>query len=364
MISVYIMNILIIGAGNIGKAIAHDLRDDFSLTICDVDDEKLEDLEIYGETVKVDVTDHHGLVEVLQDFDIAVCAVPGRFGFDCVKASIEAGTDMVDVSFMPEDPLVLDEEAKEKGVRVVVDAGFGPGLTNLFLGRISEEMDHIEMCDIKIGGLPMEPKPPLYYRVFWSPYDLIEEYMRTARMVKEGKIVEIEPMEDISEVTVMGEEFEEFYSDGLRTLLKTIEADNIVETTLRWPGHLEKMKVLKELGFFDAENIEDTMDVILPKMRFESGDMSMIDMSARGSKDGIEREISYQLYDEEKDGFTSMSRTTGFTTAVITRLVAQKEVGYGVTPPETIGKDSSKHDFIIDELRERDIDIQTSQKPA
>lgn len=360
MIPVYIMNILIVGAGNIGKAIAHDLSDDFSITVCDVDEEKLRELEIYGETIKVDVTDHDGLVKVLRDFDIAVCAVPGRFGFDCVKASIEAGTDMVDVSFMPEDPMALDEEAKEAGVTVVVDAGFGPGLTNLFLGRISAEMDEIEECDIKIGGLPLDPQPPLYYRVFWSPYDLIEEYMRTARMVKDGEIVEIEPLEDIKEVTVMGDKFEEFYSDGLRTLLDTVEADNMIETTLRWPGHLEKMKVLKELGFFDQENLDETMSVILPKMRFESRDMSIIDMTARGVKDGERTEIDYQLYDEEKGGFTSMSRTTGFTTAAVTRLVADGSIKKGVVPLELVGRDKRKHDLIVQELRDRGIDIRIS----
>ncbi|MFO7990752.1 MAG: saccharopine dehydrogenase C-terminal domain-containing protein, partial [Thermoplasmata archaeon] len=305
--------VMILGAGNIGRAVAYDLKDEFEVHVGDLNVKALEEVEDFARCMILDVSDKAHLVDVLADFDLVIGTLPSRFGYASVEAAIEAGVDMVDISFMPEDPFELNENAEDAGVTVVVDAGFGPGMSNVFMGRIDEELDGIENCIIRLGGLPKDPEPPLFYKVTWSPYDLIEEYTRDARLIRGGEEVVLDPFDEINPVVINDMELEEFYSDGLRTLLDTVNADTMEETTLRWPGHLEKIKVLRELGFFEEENLDPTLKVILPLMKFDSPDISLLDVEAEGTVGDEKRRYHYFLYDEASEEFSSMSRCTGFT---------------------------------------------------
>ncbi|HHI00114.1 MAG TPA: saccharopine dehydrogenase family protein [Thermococcus litoralis] len=358
------MRVLVLGAGNVGRAIAYDLSKNFEVWAGDIDLNQLEEVKAYAHPIKIDASDFSSLVEKIKGFDLIVGALPGRFGFKTLKAAIEAGVDIVDVSFMPENPLSLREDAVKANITAIVDAGFAPGLSNIFLGRIYQELTPLEEGIIRVGGLPKTPKPPLYYKITWSPYDLIEEYTRKARIVRNGEVREVDPLERIWKVRIKDFEFEEFISDGLRTLIETINANRLEERTLRWPGHLEKMKVLKELGFFEKENVEFTLKVISPLMNYESEDFSIMEVYGRGLKNGKEMEIRYFLYDEAKDGFTSMARVTGFTAAVVSRIVLEGECAYGVIPPEILGMRADTYSKIMKEVKNRGIHVEVVENAS
>jgi len=355
------MRILVLGAGNVGRAIAYDLSSDFEVWVGDNSRERLAEIEKFANPLKIDASNFDELLQVMEKFDLIVGALPGRFGFMTLKAAIKARRDMVDVSFMPEDPWQLSKEAEEAGISIVVDAGFAPGLSHILLGRIYQELDRLEEGIIRVGGLPKEPKPPLYYKITWSPYDLIEEYTRKARLIRNGKLVEVDPLEEIGEVVLDHFEFEEFPSDGLRTALRSIKAGTLEERTLRWKGHLEKMKLLRELGFFKEENIDFTLKVIAPLMTYESKDFSIMQVYGRGKREGSLEEIEYMMYDEAKE-FSSMARVTGFTAAAIARLAAEKECTVGIVPPELIGMRKDAFEFVIGELKKRGIKLEESRR--
>ena len=349
------MKILLLGAGNIGKAIAHDLSKDFQITIGDIDEEYLEDVEKYGNTRKVNAADHTEILESIEDHDLIIDSLPGKFGFRVLEAAIEAEKDVVSVSFMAENPLQLDEDAREAGVTIIPDAGFGPGLPNICIGLMDSIFDEFEKATIFIGGLPKEPRPPLYYRKTWSLEGLIEEYTREARILKNNEIIKVDPFEEIRDIKINDFEFEGFLSDGLRTLTTTIDIPEMKEWTLRWEGHLEKMKILRELGFFEDESVETTLDVIRPHMCYDSKDFSIMKVEGKGIEDGREKEIKYYLYDEEKE-FTSMARTTGFTTAVIVRTLIEEDFSEGVLPLECF--DCRVSEKVLSELKKRDIIVE------
>lgn len=355
------MRVLVLGAGNVGRAIAYDLTSNFEVWVGDKSEERLENIKEFATPLKVDASDFDELLGVMEKFDLIVDALPGRLGFKAIKAAIEAKRDIVDVSFMPEDPWQLSKEAEKAGVSVVVDAGFAPGLSHILLGRIYQELDKLEEGIIRVGGLPKEPRPPLYYKITWSPYDLIEEYTRKARMIRDGMLVEVDPLEEIGEVVLDHFEFEEFPSDGLRTALRSIKATTLEERTLRWKGHLEKMKLLRELGFFRRENIDFTLRVIAPLMMYEGKDFSIMQVYGRGKREGSIEEIEYIMYDEARE-FSSMARVTGFTAAAIVRLAAEKECTVGVVPPELIGMRKDAFEFVIGELKKRGIKFEESRR--
>lgn len=356
------MSILILGAGNVGEAIAFDLSKDHEVVLGDADPERLKELdEKYG-TVNLDATSEADVKKEVREHDLIICALPGKFGYDAVRWVIETGKDIVDVSFMPEDPFELDDLAKENNVSAIVDAGFGPGMSNLFMGYITDHFDKITDAMIKIGGLPTDPVPPLFYKVTWSPDDLIEEYTRDARMKRDGKIVNLEPLEAINTVRIKEFEFEEFYSDGLRTLLDTIPADDLEETTLRWPGHLEKMKVLKELGFFKEKNRQHTLNMVAPYMDFESDDFCIMTVECKGVKDGEYGSVEFYFYDVADEKFSSMSRSTGFATASFARLFMDKDIDTGIIPPEFIGTNRDFFDYIIERMKRYGVEINRTLK--
>ncbi len=344
------MKVLVLGAGNVGKAIAWDLKDEFDVYVADLSEERLKAVSGFATPVKLDASRFDKLVEAMKGFELVIGALPGRFGYSSIKAAIKARVDMVDVSFMPENPLELREEAENAQVTVIFDAGFAPGLSHILMGRIWNELDDMSEGYIYVGGLPKEPKPPLYYRITWSPKDLIEEYTRPARLIRNGELRAIDPLSEVKTVEIEGLTFEAFPSDGLRSLLESVRVERLEEWTLRWPGHLGKMRVLKELGFFEPEHVDKTLEVITPLMTYESPDFSVLKVVGREAG----REISYILLDEERE-FTSMARVTGYTASAIARLVSEGSCIFGVIPPEILGMRIDTFERILDELGERGI---------
>ncbi|AEC51198.1 hypothetical protein PNA2_0280 [Pyrococcus sp. NA2] len=350
------MKVIILGAGSVGRVIAWDLSKDFDVYVADIDESALQRVKDFANPIKLNANDFQELTEKIRGFDLVVGALPGFLGFKSIKAAIKVGIDMVDVSFMPEDPLKLREEAENAQVTVIFDAGFAPGLSNILMGRIWNEAEDLEEGYIYVGALPKEPRPPLYYRLTWSPKDLIEEYTRPARAIRDGRIVEVDPLSEIKRVKVGDFEFEAFLTDGLRSMLESIRARRLEEWTLRWPGHLEKMKVLKELGFFKPENLDFTLRVIAPLMEYKSRDFSIMEVIGRGEfKNG--NEMRFFVYDEADERFFSVSRVTGFTTAIIARIVAEGSCTFGVIPPEILGMRIDTFKRIVDELKERGVKI-------
>jgi saccharopine dehydrogenase-like NADP-dependent oxidoreductase len=228
----------------------------------------------------------------------------------------------------------------------------------MLIGHIYSTLGPLDEGVIHVGGLPKTPKPPLYHQVLFSPRDLVDEYLRPARCIVNGELITLNPLDKIESIQIGGFTLERFPTDGLRTLLKTIRAKNLIEYTLRWPGHLERMRVLKELGFFKEEYIDLTLKVILPLMHYDSQDISIMKVYGRAGN----TVIKFYTYDEGQGGFTSMACMTGFMTALISRLIAKGRVEQGIIPPEYLGMRSEILNYILEELRARGVVIQVSRE--
>ena len=75
------------------------------------------------------------------------------------------------------------------------------------------------------------------------------------------------------------------------------------------------------------------------------------------------REISCVVYDEWRNGWSSMSRTTGLTACAIANLVLEKGLkNTGVIPPEQLGSNQDYFDYIINYLKEKKISISFSNE--
>lgn len=288
-------------------------------------------------------------------------------GFNMVKNVIEAGKNIVDISFFPEDPFELDKLAKDNNVTAVVDCGVSPGMGNVIVGHYLNKMD-IESYMCLVGGLPQKPWG---YKAVFSPIDVIKEYARPVRFRKNGKI-EIEDALSKSELIEFDKigQFEAWNTDGLRTLLSTTNIPNLIELTIRHKGTIEPIIALRDSGFFSTEEINIKGKQVMPidlttnllfsqwKMQTDEKDMTIMRIIIDGIKDGIEQKVDYDLVDyyDSKTDTSSMARTTGYTcTAVANLMLENKYNQTGIIAPEYLGQDEVAFRYIINYLADRNV---------
>ncbi len=354
----------------VGSAMAIDMASKHEVTLADIDLNVLKRAKQKGKTLSVtplDVTDVVSLQKGIQPYDLVICAVPGFLGFETMKAVIGAKKNVVDISFFPENSLLLDELAKKNKVTAIVDCGVAPGMGNIILGYHNEQMKVTDF-ECLVGGLPKIKKWPFNYKAPFSPVDVIEEYTRPARYVEHGRLVVREPLTDCEyvEFDKVGT-LESFNSDGLRTLIDTMpHIPNMKEKTLRYPGHVEYIKVLKESGFFNDRPIEVAGSEISPleftsKILFNEwrlGETEKEITVMRITIKGEGRKIVYHLYDEydQATQTSSMARTTGYTaTAAANLLLEGLFTEKGLFPPELVGKNETCFNYILTYLESRNI---------
>jgi saccharopine dehydrogenase-like NADP-dependent oxidoreductase len=368
------MTIAVLGAGMVGRAIALDLANDYIVTSFDLSETNLDELKSRDASIKTVVANLSQLEEYknwLEPFDLVVTAVPGFMGYKTLEAVIDAGKNTIDISFFPEDALQLDKLAKDKNVTVITDCGVAPGVSNFIIGRHNEEMK-VTSFECYVGGLPKERKPPFQYKAPFSPIDVIEEYIRPARLVEGGKIV-TKPALSEREIMLFDEigELEAFNTDGLRSLIFTMKnIPEMKEKTLRYPGHIDLIIALKQAGFFETDPVLINDTAISPlqftsrilinqwKLDPEEDEFTIMKVIVKGEKDGKQKTVEYNLLDryDKATKISSMSRTTGYTCTAAVNLIAKelfKEKG--VFPPELVGKNKNCFDYVINYLRERNV---------
>ncbi len=368
--------IVVLGGGLVGRVMALDLarEKDFQVTVGDRDERTLARLRAEGlGTIPLDLADDAAVRRAIADADVVVGSAPGHMGYRLLRLVIEAGKPYADIAFMPEDFLELDALARERGVTAVVDCGVAPGLSNLLCGRAEHLFDKAERMLILVGGLPRRRVWPYDYRIVFSAVDVIEEYTRPARWVEHGELVTKAALTDIEpiDLPVVGT-VEAFNTDGLRSLAKTLHAPFMKEKTLRWPGHVEKMRMLRETGFFSQQPIDAggvrvrpfdvTTKLLFDAWKLPEGDLDLTVMrvECEGSAGGVHKTYTWDLYDEAdpKTGYHSMARTTGFPCAIVARMLARRELARpGVQPPERLANDDRFFERMMEELRARGVTI-------
>lgn len=367
--------ITVLGAGLVGSAIIKDLAVDFQVTAVDTSDVALARLvgTPHITRIRADLSDPAEVMRVITPADLVVCAVPGFMGFTTLKTIIEVGKNVVDISFFPEDPFELDTLAKEKGVTAVVDCGVAPGLCNIIAGYVSTQLNRTDEYVCYVGGLPKARTLPYQYKAVFSPIDVLEEYTRPARLVSHGKIVTRPALSEVELLDFPGVgTLEAFNTDGLRSLIKTLDAPFMKEKTMRYPGHADLMRTFRDTGFFNTEPVaidgqsvrplDVTAKLLFKQWKLQPGeeDFTLMRVILRGEKDGEQVTYTYDLFDtfDPETGIHSMARTTGYTATIIARQVlAGMFTERGICPPEYIGRTAGCFAHLLSEYAQRNISV-------
>ena len=404
------MKVLVFGgSGKIGSAVAWDLvKDDEVEAVGLVGRRKdaLERAKRWIDSRKVmlhslDITDREGTIRLMKQYDVGTIALPNRrTSYKVAQTAIEAGLDIVDMLeeyHRRPDPYEIEgleipegmsldeygewlhEKAVENGVTFVDGMGFAPGLSNVTLGEGIRKVDKAEVAIARVGGIPSKEaaqRHPLRYMITWTFEHVLREYMIKLKVIKNGKIVEVDAATDRERFRFNqfghDEELECAVTPGMPSFLFTRpQLQEFAEKTVRWPGHWGGVQTLKECGLLDLEPVEFQdmkitprdflLSLITPRLQPSEGETDVCVMynTLVGEKDGREMKIEYFMWDEAdvKNGISSMMRVTGFPVAIAARLLAKGEIKEkGIVAPEDC-IEGKLYEKFLGELNKRDITI-------
>jgi len=348
--------IVVLGCGAVGRHMAIDLCKDPGCEVISVDinREALEHLASeYPVQIRVeDLSTAEGVTRAVEDADIVIGSVPYSIGYAMLENVIRAGKNIVDISYFSEDPFGLDDLAKAKRVTAVVDCGVVPGMANIILGDHTRKMK-VTRYECYVGGVPKSRNAPLEYKSPFPVLEVLEEYTGSGSMVEDGNVV-VRPM--LSETMMIDLDkagtLACLNSDGLRTLIRTTDIPDMFEKTLRYPGHVDLMRIFKDAGFLNltpiqvkgasVRPIDVTASLLSPLWKYEPGeaDLTVMRLVISGVENGKPAAYTYDLCDEYDPvtGALSMARTTGYTCTAVTRLVLGGGYSHkGISPPEFVG---------------------------
>jgi lysine 6-dehydrogenase len=384
------MKFLVLGAGYQGFAAALDLAraaDVEEVVIADVDAnrarkaaERLSGARAAVRAEVLDVANESRLADKLRGYDVVISAVPYFLNLSLTRAAIDAGVSFCDLggnTDLVREQEALDERARDADVTIVPDCGLAPGMANVLATAGIGRLDRTDEVHIRVGGLPLRPRPPLDYMMVFSMYGLLNEYLGFATALRGGKRVEVETLteeESLSFPKPVGK-CEAFVTlGGTSTMPWTFEGKvkTLDYKTVRYPGHAQRIRLLRDLGLLETTPVPVEGVPVSPRSLFAAvveplltfpneADVVVMRVIVTGVKDGKRREISFEMLDrmDLKRGVSAMMRTTAYPTTAAALMMARGEVPFrGVAameraiPAEAFLKEIGKHELKIT-VRER-----------
>ena len=374
------MKLLVLGSGRMGLGAAFDFAqqsDVDEVTVADIDGGRAREVAARigskATAHALDVNDRSAVVGLMRGHEATISCVVYKLNEHLARCAIEAGTNFCDLggnNDVVAAELALDSEARERGVNIIPDCGLAPGMVAVLVAHGAQRFDSLDEIHIRVGGLPLDPKPPLDYQLIFSVEGLINEYIERARVIRDGKIVEVESMTEIESLEFPSPfgRMEAFQtSGGTSTLPETFlgKVKVLDYKTIRYPGHCEKFKTMIDLGLCSSDIVDidgtgvaprrvmsnllikhlphDGPDVVLARVEFVGG-------GKRLRYDIVDR------YDAAND-LSAMMRTTAFPAAIVALMMARGDIKTkGALPQERC----VPPELFMQELAKRKIEVKQS----
>ena len=345
-----VVKILVLGAGRMGHGAIHDLtrqRDVESVTVADMAGERAQKVAARAGNGKaiplaLDVNDHRRVVDVMRGHDAVMSCVLYGLNEQLARAAIEARTNFCDLggnNAVVAAELALDDAARKAGVNIIPDCGLAPGMTQVLVAHGAARFDALDEIHIRVGGLPEKPKPPLEYQLVFSVEGLINEYIERARVIRGGRIVELESMTEVENLEFPAPygRMEAFQTSGGTSTLPETFLGRVKELdykTIRYPGHCAKFKTMIDLGLCSSEPLPLNgmrvaprrllADLLVRNLPADEPDVVLVRVEFAG--DG--RRLRYDIIDrfDETAGLSAMMRTTAFPAAIVALMMARGQI--------------------------------------
>jgi len=376
------MKMLVLGAGRMGLGAVHDLAsqgDVEEVTVADFDGAKAKDVASrvrHGRVraVQLDVTNHAAVVDLMKGHAATISCVVYKLNVGLARAAIEAGTNFCDLggnNDVVAAELALDREARQRGINIIPDCGLAPGMVAVLVAHAVLGFEQVDEIHIRVGGLPQNPVPPLDYQMVFSVEGLINEYVERARVIRDGKIIEVDSMTEL-EVLDFPEPFgtmEAFQTSGGTSTLPDTFLGKVRELdykTIRYPGHCEKFKTMIDLGLCSSNPIDIDGSKVTPRrvlgellvrnLPHDEPDVVLVRVEVSGKASGKARRLRYDIIDRQdpRTGLSAMMRTTASPASIVALMMARGQTApKGALPQERC----VPPELFMQELAKRDIKV-------
>jgi lysine 6-dehydrogenase len=381
------MKYLIIGSGRMAMGVVHDLLSLNSTSDVHVTDREgvaLKEMNLRFQddrlhTYTMNANDRDQLKPLMEQVDGVLSAVPYDYNLRLTEWAIENKCHFVDLGGnfrVVEKQFKLSQKAKNAGVGIIPDCGLAPGMASVVAAHAIGRLDKVDVLEIRVGGLPVEPKAPLNYRLIFSVHGLTNEYIEPSIILEDGKIKSVPSMTEVESLD-FPEPFgrlEAFYtSGGISTLPMTYKGEiaKLNYKSIRYPGHCEKFKMMIDLGFgkeepmgiqdFSVTRREAFERLLEETLTFNGEDVTLMRISAEGTKEGVKKKIDYQAieYEDKKNDLSAMMRTTAFPAIITLEMLVDGRIkDKGVLCQEL----SIPPDLFLEELEKRNINFEINER--
>lgn len=376
------MKVLVLGAGRMGYGAVYDLiknsADVENVTVADMDATKAKAVADAVDPARVtpreiDISDYEAARDLMRGHESVISCVNYWYNVALSKAAIEVGANFCDLggnNYIVDDQLGLDAEAKAAGVSIIPDCGLAPGMVSILVMHGARQFDELREIHIRVGGLPQDPQPPLDYQLVFSVEGLINEYIETARVIRDGELRQVESMTELEELTFDGfpplEAFQT--SGGTSTLPESFlgKVSDLDYKTIRYAGHCDKFRTMIKLGLCSSDEIVADFQKVAPRKVFgrllemhlpaDQPDYVLVRVEFAGVAGGLEKRFRYDIVDklDPQTGLSAMMRTTAFPASIIAQMMARGDVfERGATPQEK----AIDPDKFVAELDRRNIKV-------
>jgi lysine 6-dehydrogenase len=348
------MKILVVGAGMMGWAAAFDMARSeqvTAVTLADNDEQRLNQAvgrisRLTGSNkvtaAPLDAADTGAGLELMRGHDGVLSAVPYFFNLGLAKAAIRAGCHFADLggnNTVVQQEFKRELQAQAAGVAIAPDCGLSPGMASILGGELLRRIGgKADALKIYVGGLPQNPQPPFNYQLVFSVEGLINEYSEPAKVLRGGEIVTVEPLTEVEAFHMEGfPELEAFHtSGGTSTLPETFQGQvgECFEKTLRYPGHVDKLRTLYDLGLFSNEKRRINGVMIAPRQavaclfeeKFKSDEPEVTILRVEAHHDDMIASFSMIDYTDTATGMTSMMRTTAWPASIVLQMLIAGQI--------------------------------------
>lgn len=371
------MEYIVLGYGKIGRTIVADVskyQPEKMISVYDpfakINSEFPANVKFYNS----DPLSDENIPKIFNEDTVIISALPARLRKKLMQAVIKGRSKLVDITFGNDIISDYVPSAKEPHFLIVPDCGLAPGISNFMVGKFASEFNELENVEIYVGGLPNEPVPPLEYKITFASDSVVDEYVNPAKIVENGKIVIKEALSGLEDFSSESFRYplEAFLTDGLRSLIDTIKSPkNMFEKTIRYKGHAEKVKLLRDLGYFDSRERKLNGNSVIPRKLTEElfdeklqlkdvGDTIILKVKVSGIKNGkkLTHEANMIYRCQANPNFTGMSMTTACPASIIAQMIGENVIsGKGVLTMEEIASREGVFDEFINRLSYRGIKI-------
>lgn len=381
------MKIGVLGAGLMGREVAHDLTKSPNVQavgLADVNKKLLEQIEQelsadHLTATQVDAKDEGQLVSFMKQYDVIVNALFYTFNETVAKLAIEHGVHSIDlgghIGNWTDIVLNMNEKATKGNVTIIPDLGVAPGMINILSGYGVSKLDHVKSIRLYVGGIPVKPEPPLEYNQVFSMEGVFDHYTDPSFIIRDGKPQQIPSLSEIE--TIYFERFgplEAFHtSGGTSTLSKSYpNLETLEYKTIRYPGHAKKFRLLidlnltkKDYAVEDAGRQVKPRDILLKVLDpivdlGDKEDVVLLRVIVSGNKGGTEKSYVYEMitYRDQQTKATAMSQSAAYTMSVVAQMIGSGLISKrGVFPPEKI----VPGEYYMKEMAKRGVNIKEKE---